>query len=34
MLKLTNRSNPYGVEWVPIIDPGVAVDSECANKGL
>ena len=31
---MTNRSDPLGVEWVPIVDPGIAVDSDCARKGI
>ena len=23
LVKLTNKTDPLGVEWVPIIDPGV-----------
>lgn len=28
---ITNRSNEDGVHWVPIVDPGIAVESDCAN---
>ena len=34
MQKLTNTKNIDGVEWVPIIDPGIAVDSVCGLRGL
>lgn len=31
---MTDKNDPHGVEWVPIIDPGLAVDSDCARRGL
>ena len=31
---MTNTKNVDGVEWVPIIDPGIAVDSDCGQRGL
>jgi alpha-glucosidase len=34
MKKMMDKENPEGVEWVPIIDPGIAVDSDCARRGL
>lgn len=32
--RITNKNNVDGVEWVPIIDPGIAIDSTCAKLGL
>ena len=29
LIDMVNKTNPEAVEWVPIIDPGVAVPSEC-----
>ena len=31
---MTNRSNADGIHWVPIIDPGLGVDSDCAKLGI
>lgn len=31
---MVNKTDPESVEWVPIIDPGVAVPSECGQKGV
>ena len=31
---MTNTDDIGGVEWVPIIDPGIAVDSDCGQRGL
>lgn len=33
-IQMTNKSDALGVEWVPIVDPGIAVDSDCARKGI
>lgn len=30
---LTTLTNPQGVHWVPIVDPGVEVSSKCAKLG-
>ncbi|CAD8201365.1 unnamed protein product [Paramecium octaurelia] len=29
--KITDRTKPDGVHWVPIVDPGIAVDSDCGR---
>lgn len=34
MNQITNRSDPLGVHWVPIVDPGIAVDSDCGRDLL
>lgn len=28
---ITNRNRSDGVHWVPIVDPGIAVDSDCGR---
>lgn len=28
---VTNRNRSDGVHWVPIVDPGIAVDSDCGR---
>lgn len=31
---MTNKKNKDGVEWVNIVDPGIAIDSDCARRGI
>ena len=34
MNQLTDRTKDIGLHWVPLIDIGVALDTDAANEGL